>query len=466
MAENNFSAQAQGTNQGNPALNRVMPQNIDAEKAVLAAMILNPDIAEEALGRLEARSFYRPAHQKIFEAMQELYAKNEPIDQLTLADRLQARGDLEAIGGRPYIIDLASNAFATANWQTHADIVKRTAMLRDLVRASTRITALAYDAPDDLDEVVEESEKLLFDVTNKRVESNFRALPDLLMDAYAQLEDMAREQKHLIGVPTGFTDLDKLLTGLRPGELAIVAARPAVGKSAFALNVAINAAKEGCTVALFSLEMDAEQLTQRMLCSEALVSLSEVRAGNVKDSEWQALIDASNRLYECKVYIDDTAMASILEVRAKARRQLRGVEPGKGLIIVDYLQLMQPQTRRANGSREQEVAEMSRGLKVLAKELGQPVIALSQLNRAVESRKGKRPQLADLRESGSIEQDADIVMFIDRVTDPKEQDLSDRPEPGTADIIVAKHRNGPIGTVSLSFNEQFTKFQNLARREE
>ena len=460
MAESDFSTSE--PYQGTPSLNRVMPQNLDAEKAVLAAMILSRDVAEEVLGRLEPASFYRPAHQKIFESMGELYERNEPIDQLTLADRLQARGDLEAVGGKPYIIELASNAFATANWPTHCDIVKRCAMLRDLIKASTRITALAYDAPDDLDEVVEESEKLIMDVTNRKVESNFKEMPNLLMDTYGQLEEMAKQQTHLMGVPTGFKDLDEMLAGLRSGDLIIVAARPAVGNSSLALNIAVNAAKAGCTVAVFSLEMDAEQITQRVLCSEALVNLGDIRAGRVKDSDWQALIDASNRLYNCNIAIDDTPGASILEIRAKARRRLRNVERGKGLVIVDYLQLMQPQSRRSNVNREQEVAEMSRGLKILAKELNQPVIALSQLSRAVESRTGHRPQLSDLRESGSIEQDADIVMFIDRVTDPKDAGEG-RPELGTADIIVAKHRNGEVGTKTLSFADQFTKFQDLAR---
>ena len=460
MAENDF-ATAQNY-QGTPGLNRVMPQNIDAERAVLAAMILSHDVCEEALSHITADAFYRPAHQKIFEAVLDLYNRNEPVDQLTLADRLQAKGELDAVGGKLAIIELADNAFAMANWTTHADIVKRCALLRDLVKASTRITALGYDAPDDLDSVVEEAEKLIFDVTNKRVESNFKSLPDLLMGTYEELERLSKEQAHLIGVPTGFDDLDKLLTGLRAGELAIVAARPAVGKSSFALNIAVNAAKAGVTVAVFNLEMDAEQIVQRILCSEARVNLGEIRAGNVKDSEWQALADAASRLYNCQIYIDDTAGCNVLDIRTKARRQLRNVERNKGLVIVDYLQLMQPQSQRKNGSRENEVAEMSRGLKILAKELDQPVIALSQLSRAVESRKGKRPQLSDLRESGAIEQDADIVMFIDRVTDPMDAD-EDRPELGTADIIVAKHRNGPVGTVPLAFIDRFTKFDNLAR---
>ncbi len=460
MAVNDFSLGAMS--QGTPGLNRVMPQNLDAERAVLAAMILSKEVVEDIVARMKPDHFYRPAHQKIFTAISELVERGVPVDQLSLADHLAALGELDATGGKPYIIELANNSFALANWSNHVEIVKRCALLRDLIRASTRITALGYDAPDDLDSVVEESEKLILEVTNKRVESNFKDISTLLTEAFDQLGELAKQQSHLVGVPTGFSDLDVMLTGLRSGELIIIAARPAVGKTAFALNLAVNAAKAGITVALFSLEMDAEQLVQRILCTEASVSLSDVRSGRIPSDAWVILTEAANTLSNCSIFIDDTPAASILEIKAKARRQLHNVERGKGLVIVDYLQLMQPQTARRDGNRAVEVAEMSRGLKILAKELGMPVIALSQLSRAVESRTGKRPQLSDLRESGSIEQDADIVAFIDRSVDEAEAGANGRPELGTAEIIVAKHRNGPVGRVTLSFVDRYTKFTNFA----
>ena len=442
---------------------RIMPQDIDAEKAVLAAMMLSPDgqVVEEAMMKLSSHEFYRPAHRKIFEAMEDLYNQGKPIDQLSLADRLESRGELDAVGGKAYLIELGNNTYALANWSYHADIVKRKAMLRDLIGASVRITALGYDAPDDMDEVVERSEKLLLDVTNKRVATNFRKIDSLVLQTFNELQELANSKSKYHGVRTGFNDLDDLFGGLRGGDLVILAARPSVGKTALALNIASRAAQLGTSVAFFSLEMSAEQLVQRIISTESKINAKKMQMGQLSPQDWTNLIAVSDRLSKLNLWVDDTPSASILEVRAKARRQLRSVEPGKGLIIVDYLQLMQPQNTRTE-SRQVEIAEISRGLKILAKEMDMPIIALSQLSRAVEARKDKRPILSDLRESGAIEQDADIVMFLDRSKDEKEASESDRPPLGTADVIVAKHRNGPIGTVHLAFQVDCTRFDNLA----
>ncbi len=443
-----------------------MPQDIDAEKAVLAAMLLGSDaeVVEGAMMKLSADEFYRPAHRKIFESMEELYNRGVPIDQLSLADRLKSRGELDAIGGKAYIVELGNNMYALANWSHHADIVKREAMLRSLIGASVRITALGYDAPDDLDEVVETSEKLLFDVTNRRVSTNFKKIDSLVVETFNELQELASTKTKYRGVRTGFKDLDDLFGGLRGGDLVILAARPSVGKTALALNIASRAAQLGTSVAFFSLEMSANQLIQRILSTETRVNSKKMQTGQMNAQDWTELVSVSDRLSKLNLWVDDTPSASILEVRAKARRQLRHVEPNKGLIIVDYLQLMQPQNQRTE-SRQVEIAEISRGLKILAKEMDMPIIALSQLSRAVESRQGKRPILSDLRESGAIEQDADIVMFLDRSLSKEEGDQEDRPQWGTADVIVAKHRNGPIGTISLAFQADCTRFDNLRRDE-
>ena len=438
---------------------RSLPQNIEAEKSVLAASMLNADALTEVMTRLKPENFFRPSHRIIFEAMCDLNLRHIPVDPIALADTLQANGQLEAAGGRAYLADLADNTFALTNWANHAGIVKRTAILRELIYASADIRALAYDAPDDLNVVVEEAEKTLFNVTEKRVSSAFTKMDSLLTSAMDEITQLAQQQTHMAGVPSGFKDLDELFGGFRGGDLVILAARPGVGKTSFALNLAVNAAKAGTTVAFLSLEMSASQLTQRILCSEARVNLGNVRQGRMTDSDWMAIIEASNTLYNLDIYIDDTPALSILELRAKARRELRSKE--KGLIVVDYLQLMQPPRARADGNRAVEVGEISRGLKVLAKEMNMPVIALSQLSRAVEMRGKKRPMLSDLRESGSIEQDADIVMFIDRSMDEMEAEQDGRPDLGTAEIIVAKHRNGPTRDITLSFSAEHTRFMNF-----
>lgn len=452
MAENNAVPVLQSTT------GRPLPSNIEAEKSVLAACMLNPDAIDEIATKLAPENFFRPAHQRIFEGMLELNLRHIPIDQISLAERLSAEGQLEAVGGRPYLVELANNTLALTNWKSHTEIVKRTSVLRDLVYASTNINALAYDAPDDTNAVIEEAEKMLFNVTQKRVSSSFQNITDLLTQAFDDIDELVNNKSHMAGVPTGFTDVDKLFWGLRGGDLLILAARPGVGKTSFALNLATNAAKSGAAVAMFSLEMGANQLVQRILCAEARVNLGQLRAGNLKEGDWNAIMNAAATLSGLELYIDDTPGLSLLEMRAKARRQLR--DKKKGLIIVDYLQLMQPPSTRRDGNRAVEVAEISRGLKVLAKELDMPLLALSQLSRAVEMRGTKRPMLSDLRESGSIEQDADIVMFIDRSMDEVEAEQDGRPDLGTAELIVAKHRNGATRDITLSFNPEYTKFGN------
>lgn len=452
MADNNTAPVLQSTT------GRPLPSNIEAEKSVLAACMLNPDAIDEIATKLAPENFFRPAHQRIFEGMLELNFRHIPIDQISLAERLSAEGQLEAVGGRPYLVELANNTLALTNWKSHTEIVKRTSVLRDLVYASTNINALAYDAPDDTNAVIEEAEKMLFNVTQKRVSSSFQNITDLLTQAFDDIDELVNNKSHMAGVPTGFTDVDKLFWGLRGGDLLILAARPGVGKTSFALNLATNAAKSGAAVAMFSLEMGANQLVQRILCAEARVNLGQLRAGNLKEGDWNAIMNAAATLSGLELYIDDTPGLSLLEMRAKARRQLR--DKKKGLIIVDYLQLMQPPSTRRDGNRAVEVAEISRGLKVLAKELDMPLLALSQLSRAVEMRGTKRPMLSDLRESGSIEQDADIVMFIDRSMDEVEAEQDGRPDLGTAELIVAKHRNGATRDITLSFNPEYTKFGN------
>ena len=436
-------------------LERETPHNVEAEQATLGSMFLSTEAVEGALALLQPEDFYRPAHARIFSAMSDLNSRSVPVDHLSVADRLESTGELDAAGGRTYLLDVTGVVPIAANWKRYADIVKRMSMLRQLITAGSAIATMGYDAPDDLDEVVGEAEKLIFDVTNKRITSNFEGINDLLKISFKNLEELAENKQHVTGVRTGFKDLDKLLAGLHPGDLCILAARPSVGKTALALNMGISAAQAGANVAVFSLEMGSDQLVQRVLCSEARINLQDVRTGHIKDAEWYAIHTAMGKLAQLDFWVDDTPSISILEVRAKARRQLR--DKPKGFIIIDYLQLMQPQGKRSE-NRQTEIAEISRGLKILAKELKVPILALSQLSRAVEQRAGKRPQLSDLRESGAIEQDADVVMFIDRNTDPYADDQDGRPQKGTAELIVAKHRNGPTGQIQLVFNDRYTKF--------
>lgn len=435
---------------------KIMPQNNDAEKAVLAAMILSPEALNDAVTIVRGETFYRPSHRKIFEAICEIHNSGNPVDQISLAERLEAKGELESVGGRAYILELANNSFALANWEYHAQIVNRQNLLRKLISAATKISALGYDAPDDTEAVVEEAERLIFEVTDKEVKSSFRGLSELMTESLQMISKMASEKKRIQGVSTGFIGVDKILSGMRGGDLLVLAARPGVGKTSFALNVAVNAAKTGTAVAFFSLEMPADQLIQRIMCTEARIDLRKMRSGEMNQADWQQMARACQDLSQLNFSIDDSSSLSIMELRAKARRQLHGCE--EGLIVVDYLQLMESHSNKKD--RHLEVAEFSRGLKMLAKELNVPIIALSQLSRNVESRTGKRPQLSDLRESGSIEQDADVVIFIDRSMNPEEAASENRPDENMAKIIIEKHRNGPTGVADLVYKAECTRFDN------
>ena len=442
---------------GNP-----LPQNPDAEAAVLAAAILSSEVVPEIASALTPDDFYRPTNRTVFAAVIELFRRDIPIDQVSLADYLEAAGQLSRVGGKPFIIDLASNSFALVNWRQHVKIVRRCSILRQLIAASTGITALAFDAPpDDIESIIQQSESMLFSVTNKEVENASKPLGEFVAQAYAEIQDIALNPGHIAGVATGFRDLDKVLLGMRPGSLNIVGARPGVGKTSFALSLAVNAAKAGTTVMFFSLEMSGSEIATRLLCAEALVSNEDVRAGRISEEMWTPLVEAAERLDKLDFIIDDTAGTNVVEIRTKARRALHGKE--KALVIVDYLQLINPTHRAEN--QNVAIGEISRSLKVLAKDLGVPVVALSQLSRDIEKRPDKRPVLADLRDSGSIEQDADIVMFIDRALteDEANDERHNRPPIGTANIVVAKNRAGRSGVdVPLAFIAERTAFRDLA----
>ena len=449
---------------------RVQPHNLEAEQSLLGSMFLSSDAVETCLDVVSEEDFSRPAHSKIFAAIRSLYAHGEPVDQITVADRLEAVEQLDAAGGKPYLLDITSMVPTAANAAHYAEIVKRTAVLRQLIAAGTDIVALGYDGTEDIDSAIERAEKRVFEVTNKRVSSNFVPLRELMKTGFEQIEKLYDRREHITGVPTGFPELDRILAGLHNGDLIILAARPSVGKTALALNIAVNAAKEGYPTAVFSLEMAAEQLVQRILCSEAAVDSQRLRTGYLNEGDWPKIMQAAGRLNDAPLWVDDTPSASIIEVRAKARRLFRNKD--KGLIVIDYLQLMQPQTGRRADNRQVEIADISRGLKILSKELNVPVIALSQLSRAVEQRTSKRPMLSDLRESGAIEQDADVVMFIHRDTfgmgggggdDFSEERRDGMPSKGEAEIIVAKHRNGPQGSCHVAFLDRYTKFVPLAQ---
>lgn len=438
------------------ATNTTLPQNIEAEQTVLSACLLSLGVFEEVVQKLKPESFFRPAHRIIFETMREMTSKSIPIDVISVADQLTAKNQLEAVGGQAYLLELTDNTFALTNWNHHADIVARDAIRRDLLYASASISALAYDSPADTTELIGKAEASLFGVTEQRVASTFKSIVELVEQTNNEIADMANRDTAIQGVQTGFIDVDKLFCGLRGGDLIILAARPAVGKTSFAMNLAANAAKIGSTVVLFSLEMSSVQITQRIIASEAQVPLHRLRSGQLSEADMLAIVNAEAGLTaKNTLYIDDSPSLTITELRTKARRLFRDVK--SGLIIVDYLQLMQPLIPRPN-ARQVEVAEISRGLKVLAKELDVPLIALSQLSRSIDQRGDKRPMLSDLRESGSIEQDADIVMFLDRSTSEAEAESDKRPDLGEAELIVAKHRNGPTRDIKLAFNGDYTKF--------
>ena len=434
-------------------IERIPPQNIEAEQAVLGAMLIKKEAISAAAELLTGDDFYRYAHRLVFEAIITLNQANEAVDMITVTDRLKRDGELEKAGGIAFITALANAVPTAANVTFHARIVRQKSQLRHLINAATEIAGTAYEDADDVDEIMDDAEKRILGVTARSNHADFVPMKDILITTFEQIEKHAANKGTLTGLPSGFVDLDRLTSGFQPSDLILVAARPSMGKTAFTLNIATNAAiRSKKTVAFFSLEMSKEQLALRMFSSEGQVDSQRLRVGDLKDEEWQKVISAADRLTKAPLWIDDTPGITVMELRSKARRLK--AEHGLDLIVIDYLQLMQGRGRGSGDNRQQEISEISRSLKALARELKVPVIALSQLSRSVESRQIKRPMLSDLRESGSLEQDADIVMFLYR-EDYYEKE-TDRQN--ITEVIVAKHRNGPVDTVSLFFQKEFTKF--------
>ncbi len=446
---------------------RVPPQNIEAEQAVLGAMLIDKEAIAKATEVLSADDFYREAHRVIFSAMLELYNKNEAVDMVTVTEILKRDNKLEDIGGIAYITSLANVVLTAANVKYHAEIVAEKSVLRQLVRVSTEIASMGYEANEDVGTLLDTAESRILEISNRKKKNDFTAINDILMDSVQSIESLLQNKGGLTGLPAGFADLDKLTSGLHPSDFIILAARPSMGKTALALNIVQNVALrahkviggEPRSVAFFSLEMSKEQLVNRMLCAEAGIDSQRLRVGEMHDEDWTHLWDACDTMSRAKIYIDDTAGITAMDMRSRARRLK--AEHGLDLIVVDYLQLMQGSGKRNNsGDRQQEVSEISRSLKALARELDVPVLALSQLSRSVESRQVKRPMLSDLRESGSLEQDADIVAFLYR-----EDYYNPETENKHTELIIAKHRNGPVDTVNLFFQKQFTKFVGFTKRE-
>ncbi len=438
--------------------NKVPPHDLEAEQAVIGSMLTDKDAVISAIEALSDNDFYREDNKIIYSAIMNLYSRGEPIDIITLKSELSSMGKFEAIGGLEYLAELPEKVPTTANVDKYIKIVEEKSSLRTLIRTANELITLGYDPTQDVEELMDNAEKKIFSVMQNRSQKSYSSIKDILVDAFVELEELYNRKQHVTGVPTGFIDLDYKTAGFHGSELILVAARPAMGKSAFALNIATNAAvRAKIPVAIFSLEMSKEQMANRILCSEALVDSNKVRTGKVEDDDWTKLAEASGILSEAEIFIDDTPGISIMEIRAKCRKMK--LEKNIGLVVIDYLQLVQASNKRT-GSREQEIAEISRSLKILAKEINVPVIALSQLSRAPEQRPDHRPMLSDLRESGSIEQDADIVMFLYR-DDYYNQDSEKK---NVAEVILAKHRAGSTGTVELAWLGNYTKFANLDNR--
>ncbi|MFZ1887294.1 MAG: replicative DNA helicase [Candidatus Binataceae bacterium] len=440
-------------------LRRVPPQNLEAEQSVLGAILLDNEAINFALETITPEDFYRESHREIFRAMAELSDHSQPVDAITLTDALRNRGKLEMIGGAGYIAELASIVPTAANIAHYARIVREKSVLRSLASIATEIASGAYDAPANVEEFLDSAEHRVFEISERRIKPAFFGMRELTVSAIKMVERLYERKEMVTGVPTGFHDLDRITAGFQPSDLIIIAARPSMGKSALALNIAANAAMHSdkpVGVAFFSLEMSKEQLVLRLLTSEARVDSSKVRTGFIRKEDFPKLIEAADRLSASNIVIDDSSDISPITLKAKCRRLMRDKNSNLGLIIVDYMQLMR--SSRPGESREKEISEISRSLKALAKELRVPVVALSQLNRAVETRPERRPLLADLRESGAIEQDADVIGFIYR----DEMYHRDTKEPGVAEIIIAKQRNGPTDTAKLTYLTQYTRFENYS----
>ncbi len=447
---------------------RLPPQNLEAEMSVLGGVLLENEALNRALEYLTTPDFYRESHRKIFNALILLSEKGEPADLVTLTAVLKDRGELEDVGGSTYLATLVDYVPTAANISYYCKLVKEKSVARKLIEASTDIVTRGYEGGD-MEEILDQAEKAIFEISENRIRPSYYPVRDILKDTFKSIELLYERKELVTGVPTGYTDLDKMTAGLQSSDLIIVAGRPSMGKTAFALNIieyATAHADNSVPAVIFSLEMSKEQLVQRMLCSLAKVDAGRLRTGHLGESDWPKLTMAAGQLNETQIFIDDTPAISVLELRSKARRLK--AEHGLGLIIVDYLQLMRGSNPE---SRQQEISEISRSLKALAKELELPVVALSQLNRSLESRTDKRPMMADLRESGAIEQDADVIMFVYREAvyceDCKSRDKTcEKGHDKDAEIIIGKQRNGPIGTVHLTFRGEFTRFENQAKRDD
>jgi replicative DNA helicase len=439
-------------------IRKVPPQNLEAERAVLGAILIDNDSIYAVMEVLQASAFYQPSHRLIFSTMLELSERGDPIDIVTLAERLRSAGNLDKAGGPDYIPTLADEVPTAAGVANYATIVREKSTLRSLIETSTEIVQDCFETPGDVDQLLDDAERRIFAISEERVRSGFLSMKEIVKSSFKTIELLYEKKEHITGVPSGFADIDDLTSGFQPSDLIIIAGRPSMGKTAFCLNIAQYAAmNKEKTVAVFSLEMAKEQLVMRMLCSEARIDAHRLRSGFLGQTDWPKLSTAAGRLADASIYIDDTPAISSMEMRAKTRRLK--ADKGLDLVIVDYLQLM---SGRRSDNREQEISEISRSLKALAKELGIPVVALSQLNRAVENRQDKRPILADLRESGAIEQDADVIMFIYRDEVYNKETM----EKGIAEVIIGKQRNGPVGTKKLTWLDKYTRFEDLTTREQ
>jgi replicative DNA helicase len=440
---------------GDPFFDKGLPSNVEAERSILGAILLDNAVCNQAIELLRRDDFFLDSHRRIFDKMIALTERIMPIDLITLSDELRRAGEFEQIGGATYIASLIDGVPRTDTIEPYAKLVKSKSMLRKLITASNQITALAFEEEDEADIIIDKAEQMIFAIAEDRARVGFQYVGDVAHRRLEQIEQMAGKPEMITGVPTGFTDFDRMTSGLQRQELIVIAARPSMGKTALALNMAQYASKNANVVGIFSLEMSAEQLVSRLLCSEARVDAHRLRTGYLNREEWARLADGLRRLCETKVYIDDTPGVGVLEMRAKSRRLK--AEHGLDLLIIDYLQLMAGRGRIE--SRQQEVSQISRDLKILAKELDVPVIALSQLSRAPEQRSEHKPQLSDLRESGAIEQDSDVVCFIYReeLYNPTDDNQ------GKAELIVGKQRNGPTGSIELAFLKEFTRFENMWR---
>ena len=440
-------------------VDKVPPSSEEAEKSTLGSMLLDREAIPTAVENLQEEDFYWNKHAIIYNAICKLFDQGDPVDLVTLTEKLREEDKLEEIGGAAYITTLVNSVPTAANIKHYAKIVEEKSILRGLIKTANQISKLGYKDEGEVDDLLDQAESLIFEVSEKRSVKEFSGIKDVLMDTFDDLEELHKNKGDVTGVPTGFRDLDKMTSGFQESDLIIIAARPSMGKTALALNIAQYASVEQDTsVAIFSLEMSKSQLVQRMLCSEAQVNSHRLRTGQLRDTDWRRLSQAAGRLGESDIFIDDTPGITVMEMRAKARRIK--AEHGLDLILIDYLQLMQGSGNTE--SRQQEVSKISRSLKGLGRELNVPVVSLSQLSRAVEQRNDKRPQLSDLRASGSIEQDADVVAFIYR----DEYYNPDTEKKGITEIIVGKQRNGPVGTVELAFQKEYTKFVDLSKREE